>query len=76
MVVKFRGVRLGEKEVPFFCDFSYAFFMKKSVFLLMLALAISSFVSCSGGTAAGKALDGVNQAGRAANSVRAITNFF
>ncbi len=50
--------------------------MKKSTIFLLLALAFSTLASCSHSDAAGKTLNGVNQAGRAASSVRAIQSFF
>gem|GEM_PF-1680944 len=50
--------------------------MKTSAIFLLLALTSSLLASCASSPTAGKALDGVNQAGRAAQSVRAIQGFF
>ena len=49
--------------------------MKKSA-LLLLALLISSLASCASNTTDGKTLNGVNQVGHTASSVRAIQSFF
>jgi CHASE3 domain sensor protein len=50
--------------------------MKKSALLFLFGLAVFSLASCASNTTAGKTLEGVNQVGRTANSIRAIQSFF